>query len=236
MSEYTLQNAAFPILSENQISQLTECAPVVPRHCTDGETLIAVMDRTMKFYIVKSGQIEIVDSSGDAPKTIAVHGKGQFTGDISHLTGAASMFSAIARGDCEVLEITSQELRHVLNQSPALGDIILQAFIARRQLVRESPNFKGMRVIGSRYSPDTFRVRDFLARNRVLFTWVDIESDPEVDQLLKEFHITEADTPVVVCAQMLMLRNPPVVGAHCLRSTGSGCRSGRACRRGLWRV
>jgi hypothetical protein len=36
--------------------------------------------------------------------------------------------------------------------------------------MRESPNFIGLRVIGSRYSPDTFRVRDFLARNRVLFS------------------------------------------------------------------
>ena len=96
----------------------------------------------------------------------------------------------------------------MLNQCPGLSDIILQAFIARRQLLRESPNFIGLRVIGSRYSPDTFRVRDFLSRNRVLFTWVDLESDPQVDQLLKEFGLTEADTPVVACAHMLLLRNP----------------------------
>ncbi len=96
----------------------------------------------------------------------------------------------------------------MLNQCPNLSDIILQAFIARRQLLRESPNFMGLRVIGSRYSPDTFRVRDFLARNRVLFTWVDLETDPQVDRLLKEFGVTEADTPVVACAHMLLLRNP----------------------------
>jgi thioredoxin reductase (NADPH) len=96
----------------------------------------------------------------------------------------------------------------VLNQCPGLSDIILQAFIARRQLMRESPNFIGLRVIGSRYSPDTFRVRDFLARNRVLFTWVDLETDPQVNRLLKEFGVTEADTPVVACAHMLLLRNP----------------------------
>jgi thioredoxin reductase (NADPH) len=80
-----------------------------------------------------------------------------------------------------------------LNQCPGLGDIILQAFIARRQLLRESANFVGLRVIGSRHSPDTFRVRDFLARNRVLFTWVDLETDPQVDGLLKDFGVTEAD-------------------------------------------
>jgi thioredoxin reductase (NADPH) len=124
------------------------------------------------------------------------------------LTGTPAIFSAIARGDCEVFEISSESLRHVLNQCPGLSDIILQAFVARRQLLRESPNFIGLRVIGSRYSPDTFRVRDFLSRNRVLFTWTDLETDPQVDQLLKSFGVTEADTPVVACAHMLLLRNP----------------------------
>ena len=75
-------------------------------------------------------------------------------------------------------------------------------------MLRESPDFIGLRVIGSRYSADTFRVRDFLAKNRVLFTWVDVEIDPQVDLLLKEFGLTEADTPVVACAQLLLLRNP----------------------------
>ena len=42
----------------------------------------------------------------------------------------------------------------------------------------------------------------------MLFTWVDLESDPEVNQLLKGFGLTEADTPVVACAHMLLLRNP----------------------------
>jgi thioredoxin reductase (NADPH) len=42
----------------------------------------------------------------------------------------------------------------------------------------------------------------------VLFTWVDLETDPQVDRLLKEFGVTEADTPVVACAHMLLLRNP----------------------------
>ncbi len=116
--------------------------------------------------------------------------------------------TAIARGDCEVFEISGEALRHVLNECPSLSDIILRAFIARRQLLRESPNFTGLRVIGSRYSTDTFRVRDFLAKNRVLFTWVDLESDPQVDRLLKEFGMTEADTPVVACSHMLLLRNP----------------------------
>ena len=99
-------------------------------------------------------------------------------------------------------------MRRVLNQDPRLSDIILQAFIARRQLLRESADFTGLRVIGSRYSKDTFRIRDFLTKNRVLFTWLDLEGDPAVGQLLEQFGVTEADTPIVACARMLLLRNP----------------------------
>src|SRR5213078_4506967 len=111
-------------------------------------------------------------------------------------------------GRCEVLEVSGEALRRVLSLCPDLSDIILQAFIARRQLLRESPDFTGLRVIGSRYSADTFRVRDFLAKNRALFTWVDVETDPQVDQLLKQFGVTEADTPVIACSHKLLLRNP----------------------------
>src|SRR4029078_1398770 len=114
----------------------------------------------------------------------------------------------IARSDCEVYEMSEAELRKVLNQDPQLSDIILQAFIARRQLMRESPEFTGLRVIGSRYSRDTFRIRDFLAKNRVLFTWLDLEGDPAVKEMLQQFAVTEADTPIVACAHCLALRNP----------------------------
>ncbi len=208
MAEHNLQSIAFPTLDEAQVSELGRCTSATPKLYRDAQTLFAVGDRDFKFFIIKSGEVEIVDYSGDAPKTVTIHRKGQFTGDVSFLTGNPAVVSGVARGDCEVYEVSGDALRRALNQRPTLGDIILQAFIARRQLLRESPDFTGLRVIGSRYSTDTFRVRDFLAKNRVLFTWVDVETDPQVDLLLKQFGLTEADTPVVACNQMLLLRNP----------------------------
>jgi len=208
MSANNLLSVAFPTLDETQIRQLAGCTHAEPKLFRDGQTLFAVGERNMNFFVVKSGEVEIVDYSGDEPKTITVHRPGEFTGDISHLTGLPAVVSGIARGDCEVYEITGDALRQVLNQCPSISDIVLQAFIARRQLLRESPNFTGLRVIGSRYSPDTFRVRDFLSKNRILFTWVDVENDPNVDRLLRQFGVTESDTPVVACGSMLLLRNP----------------------------
>ena len=65
--------------------------------------------------VVKSGEVEIVDCSDDAPQRITVHRPGQFTGDVSHLTGAPAVVTAVARDHGEVLEITSAALRRVLN-------------------------------------------------------------------------------------------------------------------------
>jgi thioredoxin reductase (NADPH) len=208
MAENTLDAVAFPKLSEAQIAELGRWAGATTKKFRAGQALFRVGDRDFRFFVVKSGEVEIVDETGDQPKTLVVHHPGSFTGDVNHLTGNPAVVTGIARSDCEVYEISDKALREILNQDPRLSDIILQAFIARRQLLRESSDFTGLRVIGSRYSKDTFRIRDFLTKNRVLFTWLDLEGDPSVAQLLQQFGVTESETPIVACARMLLLRNP----------------------------
>jgi thioredoxin reductase (NADPH) len=80
--------------------------------------------------------------------------------------------------------------------------------MARRHLLHEMGDFTGLRVFGSRYSKDTLRVREFLAKNLVPFTWMDLEDDPQVKQFLEQAGLTEADTPVVTWGHKLLLRNP----------------------------
>src|SRR5260370_15117120 len=120
MTEHNLLSVAFPTLDETQISQLARCTHAEPKLFPDGQTLFAAGDQNINFFIVKSGEVEIVDYSGDEPKTITIHRQGQFTGDISHVTGRPAIVSGIARGDCEVYEVTGDALRKVLNQCPAI--------------------------------------------------------------------------------------------------------------------
>jgi thioredoxin reductase (NADPH) len=207
MAQFDLHEIAFPSLDVEQIAKLGNCTATSVTKYAAGDVLIQIGDRDFKFFVVRSGEIEILALSGETPTTVAVHGRGEFTGDASHLTGTPAIFTAVALSDCEVYAISSALLKEVINQCPDLGDIILRAFMARRQLVRESGTFTGVRVIGSRYSLDTFRIRDFLAKNMVLFTWTDIEANPDVDTLLKHFGVTEAETPIVVCPNHV-LRNP----------------------------
>src|SRR6266571_9527367 len=130
MAEPNLQSVAFPTLDEAQMVELGRFAAGPPRLYRDGQTLIAVGERDFKFLVVKSGEVEIVDHSGDEPRTVAVHHRGQFTGEVALVMGGPAVASAVARGDCEVNELSREALKHVLNQRPALGDLIIQAFIA----------------------------------------------------------------------------------------------------------
>jgi thioredoxin reductase (NADPH) len=208
MIAHDLNAVAFPKLTDEQMAGLERCSAAMIKRFRDGEHLFQAGDRDFGFFVVKSGKVEIIDDSGDVPKTVTIYGPGNFTGDVAHLTGGAALVSAVARGDCEVYEIGPGGVREIINLHPALGDTILQAFIARRQLLRESGEFAGIRVIGSRYSSDTSRVRDFLTKNRLPFTWLDLEANPDVTQLLKQFGVSEADTPLVTWGRKLILRNP----------------------------
>jgi thioredoxin reductase (NADPH) len=203
-----IHSIAFPTLSDDRLAALGQCSYTARKTYRDGEPLFQAGDRDSKFFIVISGRIEIVDESGNQPKTVVFHEPGGFAGDVSQITGRPAVVSAYARGQTEVYQVSQAALREILNAHPDMADVIFQAFIARRQLLRQSGDFTGLRVIGPRSSSNTLRVRDFLQRNNALFTWIDSETDPHVADLLKHFRVSEADTPVVLFGSKLTLHNP----------------------------
>jgi thioredoxin reductase (NADPH) len=208
MAATDLNSVAFPRLDDAHMGALERCAGATLKHYATADKLIEVGERGFKFFVIKSGEILLVDESSETPTILAVLGRGQFTGDVAHLSGGPSLVSAVARVDCDVYEVAAEGVREIINRFPDLGDVILQAFIARRQLLRQSAAFRGPRVIGSRFSRDTWRIRDFLTKNQMPFAWLDLEDDPEVRRLLERFGVSEADTPVVAWGRRLLLRNP----------------------------
>jgi thioredoxin reductase (NADPH) len=196
---------AFPKLDDAQIESLGKFATL--KQFQAGDTLFVAGERDFRFFVIKSGEVEIIDRSSGDEKSVTIHEAREFTGDVDMLTGRPVMFSAIARTRCEVYEISATDLRRILNEMPQLSDVLLRAFLMRRQLVEES-GFTGVRVVGSCYSRDTLRIREFLAMNKVPFTWIDLESDPHVETLLAQFMVKPDETPVVVCSDEQLLRNP----------------------------
>ena len=195
----------FSQLTPLQMEEIAKFAKCVTYY--DGDVLTKAGETEFKFHVIQKGKIEIIDRSGNEPNVLAVHGPGEFTGDMSNLLGRASHADVVAKGTVEVYEICSKELQQIISERPDLSDIILKSFIARSQLLRDS-DFTGFRVIGSQSSQDTFRIRDFLTKNRVLFTWLDSENDPSVAELLQRFHVQQSDLPIVSYGDVWLLRNP----------------------------
>ncbi len=75
---------------------------------------------------------------------------------------------------------------------PVLDDL-LQDWFAHFQ-----PEFKGIRVIGNRWSADSHRIKDFLARNQIPYRWLDIERDAAAHKLLDCAKIESPSLPLVL--------------------------------------
>ena len=197
------RNGAFPRLDDDQRARLLavgELRKVVP-----GEVLFTDGDDSYDFFVVESGAVAIVRGLGDENHVIAVHGRHRFLGELNLLTGGRVYLSAVVRDAGEVIQVPIDNLRRLVADDEELSNMILRAFMARRSILIEVGG--GVRVIGSRYSLDARRLREFLARNRVPYHWVDLEEDEEAERSLRALGVEPADTPVVAGGQGV-LRDP----------------------------
>jgi thioredoxin reductase (NADPH) len=198
-------HGAFPRLSDEQIAMLSRHGE--RRRTQRDEILFREGDRDYDFFVVLDGSVAVVAGYGSGDeRLIAVHGPGRFLGELSLLTGQAALFTAVVREPGEVLVVPVERLRELISQDSVLGDLILRAFLLRREILIGLG--AGFMIVGSRYSPDTRRLREFCARNRLPHRWVDPEEEPGVESLLREVGVAPEDTPVVIWRGKEVLRNP----------------------------
>jgi thioredoxin reductase (NADPH) len=197
---------AYPRLSDEQIMLLSQYGRRTA--LTEGTTLFCAGDRDCPLFVVLDGRVRVVQEEGPEgeSRVLAVHGRGRFVGDLSILTGQAVYVTAVAQTDVEVLEVPYDRLKEAVTQDQALGDLILRAFILRRTIHADLG--AGLRIIGSRYSADTRRLKDFASRNRIPCRWEDVEEDPDAEVTLRAFDIPPDQTPVVIWKGQTVLRNP----------------------------
>jgi thioredoxin reductase (NADPH) len=133
MAELDVHKIAFPTLDDSQVAALAKVG--TRRVLGDGEPLFKAGDREYKFFVVERGVVEIVEHSSGETKQVALHERHAFGGDVTLVTGRPALVSAIARGDTEVFEISPGDIRRIMSERPALGELLLRAFIARRELL-----------------------------------------------------------------------------------------------------
>jgi thioredoxin reductase (NADPH) len=203
-----VSDTGFSTLDDAQVSMLEALG--TRRSVEVGEYLYREGDPTYDFYVVLSGAVDIVMNADAEERVLVRHGAGRFLGELNMLTGLRVFVSARVVEAGEVLVVPVAELRRVLATQPALGDVILTAFMARRALLLTDAS-TAIRVVGSRYSPDSLQVREFLARLRIPHEWLDPDHDDAVGRLLAEVGVTPAELPVVIVSGSVLRR--PSVGA-----------------------
>jgi thioredoxin reductase (NADPH) len=175
---------------------------------TLGEYLYREGDTTYDFYALRSGAVEIVVRTEGEERLIVRHGPGNFLGELNLLTGQRVFVSARVVEAGEVIVVPRAALQQVIATNPGLGDTILAAFLARRAILLNGAAV-AIRVVGSRFSPESLQIREFLARNRIPHQWLDPDGDAAVEELLRAFAVTPSELPAVIASGVVLRRPTP---------------------------
>jgi thioredoxin reductase (NADPH) len=195
----------FPTLTAAQIARIEPHGR--RRKTSAGEVLIEVGDRVVPFFVVLSGEVEVVRTFGERELLIATEVAGQFSGEGNMLTGRRALARVRVRVAGEVLQLDREALLGLIQNDAELSEIFMRAFILRRsELI--AGGFGDVVLIGSMHCAGTLRVKEFLTRNGHPYHYIDLDRHADAQDLLDRFHIAPSDVPVLICRGDAVLRNP----------------------------
>src|SRR5258708_1496217 len=205
---------AFPVLTTDQIDRIRPHGRV--RNVERGEILFEPNDTAVPFFVLLSGSMEIVQPGLDGERSIATHDPGEFTGEITMISGQRCLVRGRVTQAGRFLEVDGDALRSLVAKDAELSEILLRAFILRR-LELISHGYGNVILMGSRHSAQTLELREFLSRNGYPYTYVDLDTESTSQELLDRFGVKATEIPVVICNSQTVLRSPSIQElANCL--------------------
>jgi len=195
----------FPKLTPAQISRIEARGHI--RTVQLGEVLIEQGDISVPFFVVVSGELEVIRPSGVVETLITIHSSGEFTGESAMLSGRRALVRIRATKPGEVIELNRQQLMALIQSDAELGEILTRAFILRRVELLAS-GVGDVVLIGSIHSSGTLRIKEFLMRNGHPYSYIDLEGNSDVQNLLDNFRINSSEIPIVICQGKVVLRDP----------------------------
>jgi thioredoxin reductase (NADPH) len=195
----------FPKLSADQIARLDAFGR--RRQSSAGEVLFAPGQTDFGVFVLIEGTIEIMSKSDGGEHVVTIHEPGEFSGEVNLLLGRPSLVLGRTPAPATLLQIDRAGLQRMVQTDAELSEIFLRAFMLRRAYL--IANQVGDVVLaGSVHSPDTLRLKEFLTRNGEPFTYLDVERECVIQELLDHFNVGVKDIPVLICRGSVVLRNP----------------------------
>jgi thioredoxin reductase (NADPH) len=201
----SIPSEMFPVLTSAQQARLLSHGQ--RRNAEQGEIVVELNERITKVFVVVSGQLHVLQISNNQEHVIAICNPGMFTGELNVLSGRRGLVRIRVAEKSELIEIEREALQALVETDSEISDIFLRAFILRRlELIAQEVG--DIVLIGSSHSLDTLRIKEFLTRNYQPYSYIDLERDAEVQEILDRFSLSIDDLPVLICRGTAILRNP----------------------------
>jgi len=188
------------VLSDSQLQTLAGKGEELTAEV--GETLFQVGDATYPFIAVREGEVSITDAAG---REIVRHGPSSFLGEMNLLSGQTVFLTAIVTQPLRYVAVDREVLRRLLFEDGSLSDLLLSAFIERRELLQREQGV-GIEIFGPRDSAETRRLLDFARRQRLPNTWHAPEESEESAAVLAD--LAPEEIPLVRLPGGAELRRP----------------------------
>src|SRR4051812_14576163 len=214
LSALEANTQTFPHLTAAQIERARPFGEV--RKVRSGDVLFRPGDVDVPFFILLSGELEILQPNLDTERLITTHAPGSFTGELTMISGQRCLVLGRVKEEGEFLQLQPEGFRSLIAHDAELSEIAMRAFILRR-LALIQQNLGNLVLMGSVHCAGTLRLREFLGRNGHPYTFIDLDKDKLSQELLDRFNVKLSDIPVAICDGRTVLRNPSIQAlAACL--------------------
>jgi signal transduction histidine kinase len=96
-----------------------------------GAVLFQEGDTDYKFFVVLEGEVRITKKVGGEEAVLAIHEPGEFSGEISMLTGGPAIATGRAIGKVRVIRVEPDKFRRLIAEEPSVGRVVLTAIAGR---------------------------------------------------------------------------------------------------------
>jgi thioredoxin reductase (NADPH) len=203
---YVRTAQTFPILTEEQIqrARLLGQEESLPK----GTILFERGQRSVDFFIVLKGNIEIYEHRHDGLNVFTVHREHQFTGELDLFNNRQILVGGRMGEDGRVLRFDRQQFRKLMVAEPDVGEIVTRAFILRR-MGFISHQQGSVTLIATKESADTLRIERFLRRNGYPLEVVNYDIARQEKAFFNDVDIKEENLPAVyIHLGEKLLQNP----------------------------
>src|SRR5579871_4939007 len=196
----------FPTLTPQEIARLRHFG--TPRTLPAGEALVRAGSPAPGLQVIISGQAHVTSADADLRDQTLIHyGPGSLVGELTSLSGAASLVNVQADSEVHALLVDSLRMRDLMVAEVDLGERIMRALILRRMLLLEL-GVGGPIVVGRETERDVLRLETFLNRNGHPHRRLDPDEDSCARTLIERFGVARDELPIVLCPNGELLRNP----------------------------